>query len=102
MQSGETYATAAADHVEVRCGFLLDICCFVSQNLRTLCAGAIEPLEDKQRRPSLIIRTAEEGTSLWDLAKSCRTTEAAIRMANHLETDRLTEDMLLLLPVSQS
>ncbi len=49
-------------------------------------------------RPSLILRRLGQ-ESLWDVAKSCRTTVSAIQNANGLDTDPTTDKMLII-PIS--
>ena len=57
-----------------------------------------EKTEKDPNRPSLILRRmGEEG--LWEVAKSCHTTVAAIQNANNLTTEP-TENTMLIIPIS--
>ena len=57
-----------------------------------------EKREKDPNRPSLILRRmGEEG--LWEVAKSCRTTVAAIQNANDLTTEPVVNQMLII-PIS--
>ena len=49
-------------------------------------------------RPSLILRRLGQ-ESLWDVAKSCRTTVSAIQDANNL-TDECAPNKMLIIPIS--
>ena len=55
--------------------------------------GDVKQLD--QNRPSLILRRAE-GERLWDLAKGCGTTVAAICQANQLQAEPAQGQMLLI------
>ena len=84
---------------QVRCALRLDTACFARQALRSLASASLEPEQEAAERPSVILRAASGETSLWELAKDCRSSEAAIRAVNHLEGDRLPRDAMLLIPV---
>jgi len=56
-----------------------------------------EPEKKDPNRPSLILRRLGE-ESLWDVAKSCRTTVEAICTANNL-TDECASDKMLIIPI---
>jgi LysM repeat protein len=53
---------------------------------------------DGPRRPSVVLRRAVPGESLWDLAKSYGTTTEQIRLANQLEDEALPTNRMLLIP----
>ena len=57
-----------------------------------------ERVQPEPGRPSLILRRSG-GKSMWELAKSCGSTVAAITRANGLEGEP-AEDQMLLIPVS--
>lgn len=97
--SGEPLASPSAGGVEVRCGVSVETACYGRQELRALCGGTVDEAEDRKARPSVIMRAAQKNEALWSIAKACRSTTDAIRAANHLETDRLTDDAMLLIPV---
>lgn len=52
---------------------------------------------DRSKLPSLTLRRLEQGETLWDVAKRCRTEESAIAAANTLSTEPAA-GMLLLIP----
>lgn len=52
---------------------------------------------DRAKLPSLVLRRLEEGETLWDAAKRCRTEESAIMAANGL-TAEPSAGVLLLIP----
>jgi len=68
------------------------------QGLRMITGLEVGELEEPDpTRPSLILRRTE-GEPLWELAKSCGTTVAAICQANQLETEP-QHGQLLLIPI---
>ena len=60
-----------------------------------------EPTGDAypEERASVRIRRGKQGDSVWDIAKGCHTTPAAVKEENGIAGDTLPEDMLLLLPL---
>lgn len=97
--SGEPFASQTGDGVEARCSLSLDTACYAKQTLRALCGGTIEEAPVEKTRPSVIIRAAQKNEELWNIAKACGSTSDAIRAANHLESDRLPDAAMLLIPV---
>lgn len=53
---------------------------------------------DRTATPSLILRRMDDGETLWDLAKQCRTEEQAILAANGLEQESSISGQMLLIP----
>lgn len=53
---------------------------------------------DRSAMPSLVLRRLQEGESLWDVAKQCKTEEQAILTANGLEPDSDPTGKMLLIP----
>lgn len=98
--TGEEYTALLGGSAEVRCSVELCSVCRSEKDLTTICGGVLEPAgAGEHRSATIIVRTVPADTCLWDLAKACRTTEGEIMAANHLTSDCLTEDTLLLLPV---
>jgi len=93
------FAAVLPDGVEARCEVSTEILCCGGQPLTCLVAASLEETDDRQERPSVILRRAARNTPLWDLARECAAREEAIRAANHLEGDRVPEDSLLLIPI---
>ena len=79
--------------------------CGRSTLLRAACGllpvsgGEVLPAEETGRKPSLLLRFTEEAESLWDIAKSCKTSTAAIRQSNDLVGDTVPANTLLLIPM---
>ena len=46
----------------------------------------------------MILRRAEAGEDLWDLAKACGTTRQRIMQANELSTEEIPGHKMLLIP----
>ncbi len=57
-----------------------------------------ETLEEAEGGPSAIIRAVRQGETLWDVAKSCRSTEAEIMEASALANGELYAGQMLLIP----
>ncbi len=84
--------------LEFRCPVVLDVECMAREDYRSLCGGEIRPIERKKgERPAVVIRRSQSGERLWDIAKAHGTTVEHIRRANHLDSER-TEDGILLIP----
>lgn len=100
-QVGDVYASPVAGGIEARCTAQLSMRCCSRQRLRTLSGGEIETDDQTDKnRPTLIVRTVEKDTSLWNLAKTYGTTVDQIAAANHLSDTVLGEDTMLLLPLA--
>ena len=97
---GEVFAAPTAGGVEVR--FTVDFHCLVTQ-----CRGV--PMVTSARfgaprgsgegeRPSVVLRLACPGESLWDIAKAYGTTVEQIQQANELEEEGPPLGRMLLIP----
>jgi hypothetical protein len=99
---GELYAASAAGGIEVRFSVDFNIQASASYKLAWVSGARLEEAEEERKdsaeRPSLILRRPGMQESLWEIAKSCRTTMQEIRCANNLEEDALPEGRLLLIP----
>lgn len=97
---GEVFATPAAGGVEVR--FNLEFQCLVleERKLTAVCGAALgEPrARGEGDQPSVVLRLAEQGESLWELAKCYGTTMEQILQANQLEEGTLPTGRMLLIP----
>ena len=101
IPSADSYAVLTAGGAEVHAAATLQTSCCAGNTLQTLAGATIEETEGHvDSSPSLIVKTVEKNTSVWDLAKNYRTTEHRIKSANRLDTDHIPEDMLVLLPLS--
>ena len=98
-EAASCYASILSEGLEIRCEVDLNTICYAGQHLQTLCSGTTSTEGDDRKRPSVILRKVPRDTELWDVAKACSARADAIRAANHLEDECLTEDRLLLIPV---
>ncbi len=57
-----------------------------------------EPEQSAGERPSIVLRQMGADESLWDVAKSCRTTRSVILTANELEEEDQCRGRMLLIP----
>ena len=97
---GEVFAAPAAGGVEVR--FTVEFSCLttVREAVPAVTAarlGEARSWEGKQR-PSVVLRLAAPGETLWDIAKAYGTTTEQILQANELEEDALPLGRMLLIP----
>ena len=70
------------------------------QNVRTLKGADLKPLDrNGEKVPSIIIQRVSKDTDLWSISKENQSKKAAIRAANQLEGDVITEERFLLIPV---
>lgn len=71
---------------------------YAKQPLKTLCGGEIVPLESPNL-PQLLIRTVEQNSLLWDIAKIYGSTVSSIQAANDLQGTVVPQTDLLLIPI---
>lgn len=100
---GELYAAPAAGGVEVR--FNLEFHCLVTARraipvVRNARLEEVQPCTTADR-PSVVLRFAAPGETLWDIAKAYRTTQDHIRQANQMEVSDLPVGRMLLIPSSR-
>lgn len=69
-----------------------------AETWRNLCGGTLEPAQGGDR-PSLTVRRVSG--PLWEVAKAGGSTVEALMAANHLDTDCLEEERLLLIPAGR-
>ncbi|MDD4715799.1 MAG: DUF3794 domain-containing protein [Oscillospiraceae bacterium] len=98
---GEVFANPAAGGIEVR--FPVDFIYMALTDQRTAGITNVTLNEttpfDNAKRPSIVLRLAEEGEVLWDLAKAYGATMDDIRAANEMEPeDEVMPGRLLLIP----
>ena len=97
---GEVFATPAAGGLEVR--FAVEFQCLVleEQKLTAVCGASLgEPRSRGEgEQPSVVLRLAEPGEGLWELAKCYGTTTQQILQANQLEEGALPTGRMLLIP----
>jgi len=97
---GEAFAVPGVGGVEVR--FNVEFCCLTTrgQEIRVVNSATLgEPRESRGTgRPSVVLRMAAPGESIWDIAKECATTCEQIQKANCMESDSLPCGQMLLIP----
>jgi len=96
----ELFVSPTAGGMEVR--FTLEVNCLVMEELPINMVASASVGEARERgegeSPSMILRLAIPGESLWDIAKSYATTMEEIVQANDLEHDELPYGKMLLIP----
>lgn len=100
---GELYASPAAGGVEVR--FNLEFHCLITARrpipvIRNARLDEVQTCEQGEH-PSVVLRFAVPGETLWDIAKAYRTTQDNIRQANQLDISDLPAGRMLLIPSSR-
>lgn len=98
---GEVFANPAAGGIEVR--FPVDFTYMTLTDQRVAGITNVSMNEsapfDNAKRPSIVLRMAEEGEALWDMAKAYGATVEDIIAANELaEDDAIAPGRLLLIP----
>jgi hypothetical protein len=98
---GEVFAAPVPGGAEVRFAVGFQVQKLHQQSVVLLKAARLgEPDSDsgEGERPSIVLRRMERDESLWDVAKQCRTTRAAILSANELEREEDCGGRMLLIP----
>ena len=89
-----------SDGVCIRGDIELIIVSYAGSEMRTICGGKISDNgETEAQIPSVVLRKAVAGTSLWEIGKANRAKPDSIRAANQLDFDYLDHDQLLLIPI---
>ena len=101
--TGEVFTTPSAGGVEVR--FPVDFYYLTTSSTPVAFVEGARLGELRSNgdgnRPSMVLRLASPGESVWDIAKSYGTTTAQILQANELEDEALPEGKMLLIPSSR-
>ncbi|MDR0671849.1 MAG: DUF3794 domain-containing protein [Oscillospiraceae bacterium] len=98
---GDVLATGTHDGVEVRFPVDFAVTLSATQPLTALAAVEIdrEAVRDHSGQPSVVLRRARKGETLWQLAKAHGTTTGDIAQANRLEEEApLAAGQMLLVP----
>lgn len=98
---GEAGAVATAGGIELRCPVRFSYLTTVPRKCSAVTAIRVEERPEGEERPSVILRLAQPGESLWDIAKSYSTTTRDILAANELPDPDHPEGTLLLIPRSR-
>lgn len=95
-----SYRIADNASVELRCEIKYNIC--ANRNDSYTVVTSITADEDKKlskRQSALVLYFADEGESLWDIAKSYNTRRNLIQSENAADNDVLSEAEMLLIPM---
>lgn len=97
---GEVFAAPAAGGLEVRFTVEFQIQLLCPKRMLTVSSAVLGEPRGKQEgeQPSVVLRLAAPGETLWDIAKSYATTQQQILQANQLEEGSLPEGRMLLIP----
>ena len=96
----EAYAQSAAEGADARAEVTFELTCSAVQELRTICGGTLELQTQRDPDcPSVVLRAAGSGQSVWDVARTYATTVQAVMEANHLEREELEPGQMLLIPI---
>ncbi len=97
---GELYCNAGSNGIEMRLPMQLRVECCAEHPIRAVCGGEMSELvQEKGRKPAVILRRTEEKEELWEIAKACRTSVHAIEQANALEGASVPANTMLLIPM---
>ena len=99
--AGEVQAVATAGGIEVRLPVQFAYLTTLSRQRAAVAALAADEREEEGERPSVILRLAQSGECLWDIAKAYSTTTADILAANDIPEPEHLEGNLLLIPKSR-
>lgn len=99
-RSSDPYSVMQSEGVCVRGDIELTIVCCAGSEINTICGGHIlVDGEEETQMPSVVLKKAAAGESLWEIGKANRAKSNAIRAANQLASDCLDHDQLLLIPI---
>lgn len=99
---GQPQAVAAASGIEVRAAVRFHY--LITQEKEVSGVVALQAEEEPTERkmmPSVVLRIAQKGESLWDIAKAYSTTEGDILAVNEIADTQRLEGQLLLIPKSR-
>ena len=95
----EALASPVSGGVEIRVPVDIRVALTETRELRTVLAIRLaDEMRIRDSRPSLVIRRAAQGETLWSLAKRGGSTMECIRRVNALEDESITPGRVLLIP----
>lgn len=97
--SGDIYCSTSANAIQVRLPITMTVESSANHCLQAVCGGQITPLEQCERRASVLLRRTQEQEDLWQIAKACRTSVANILQANGLQEETVEAGTMLLIPL---
>ena len=95
--SGDAFAIPGGEGAEARFGVDITLTSRAASACPMLTGAEQEGETEEDDRPSVILRHAAGGETLWSIAKACRAKLDAVRAANDV-TDDLVPGTLLLIP----
>ncbi len=100
ISPGDIYATPAAGGIEVRLSIPFNLMLTTKASVPVITQVQPGQLSTDRAcpRPSVVLRSAVPGETLWDIAKAYSTTCEQIRKANALDTNELPLGQMLLIP----
>lgn len=99
--NGEVGAAVTAGGIELRCPVRFSYLTTVPHKCLAVTALHVEERDETMEQPSVILRLAQPGESLWDIAKAYSTTTQDILAVNELPEPERPEGTLLLIPRSR-
>lgn len=96
---GQPNIILGAAEASVQCDIKVKTICYVRQDTKTLSGAVIEAEEFSSEKPSLVIKKNNKENSLWEIAKSNRTTVEKVSAANHCEEGLQSGCSLMLIPL---
>ncbi len=94
------YSLSGKEQIDIRCEIAVRGCVHCLLKKQTIADITLDESREKQKEQNkLYIYYADEGESVWDIAKRYNTSPAAIWEENGMETDRLDSKSMLLIPI---
>ena len=99
-EPGECSAAPTSGGLEVRVEVEFQYLALSARQVSVIASAHMEERDGggEGERPSIVLRMAQEGERLWDIAKAYGTTRIDIRSANSLGEEESLSDRLLLIP----
>lgn len=95
------YSIVGSNQVELRSEILIQGCVYCMVHKNGICEIAVDETKEKPRDKScaLTIYYADQGESIWDIAKKYNTSIQSVIEENALESDILQQRKMLLIPM---
>lgn len=100
VSGGDVFCSAGSSGISLRVPVAVSVDSFAEHAIRAVSGGEITPAEETaQRRPAVLLRLTDREESVWEIAKSCRTSMQLIAAANELNGGSVPAGTLLLIPM---
>ena len=100
VSAGELFCAAGSGGISLRVPVRVSVDSSAEHTIRAVSGGEITPpAEAAQRRPAVLLRLTDREETIWDIAKSCRTSMQLIAAANELSGASVPAGTLLLIPM---